>query len=783
MRNKLLYLLAILPISIGLCSCDLQVEDPKHQHTPVIVEGVAPTCTQQGYSAGTVCSTCGETLQSREVIPATGHTIVIDPEVAATCTEDGLTYGAHCEVCGEIIIKQNVTMHTGHYILGLAAKSPTCTETGLTGGAYCQTCGEILEAQEVLPALGHNYSVTVSHKDATCTTDGHTEQIECARCGEIFIESHTIEHQGHTVVTDYRKEPTCTATGLTLGSHCSTCGEVIVAQEVIPALGHDYVITNHLDATCTQDGHTEGLSCSRCHTVFSESHTIFHTGHTAVTDYAKEPTCTTTGLTLGSHCSTCGEIIVAQEVIPALGHDLIIEEAVNPTCTGHGHTLDVHCSRCTYVASEKTDIAPLGHTKGEFVRLETNHITGVNNPGVFKCTVCHEEYYDEIKTNDIDFPIMSINGEFNNIDVTQKWHFDVNYSTGTTSIDAVGVLNWQNEYSSNFSKKNYDITFYEDSTLTSKKGIEFNNKWGTHSTYALKADYLDCSHLRNLGTASLYEQIAATRTSTDEINGLSTYGVTEGEPVLVYQNGDFQGLYTINIPKDNWMFNMNGDSTTHEAVLTAKSWTNSNRLLEHIEDDFSNGWSLDYVSTPNDSSWVVSSFNNMIDFITNNTGEAFKNGISTYANVERTIDTMLLTWLSHGSENYARNITWITYDGVKWTPTLFNLEATWGLNGTGELTINPTGYMAYAANELWNKVFSTMYDDIRARWTELRSSCLSISNITNTFTELSNKLPLFIVEADNLKWSTMPELENNNLSQIINFADECGNAFDLILLN
>ena len=93
---------------------ELNVVLPKLPHTVVEVEEVAATCTEDGKTAGSYCSACGEVLEGLEVIPALGHKEVVDKGFAATCTEDGLTDGSHCEVCGEALVAQEVIPAKGH---------------------------------------------------------------------------------------------------------------------------------------------------------------------------------------------------------------------------------------------------------------------------------------------------------------------------------------------------------------------------------------------------------------------------------------------------------------------------------------------------------------------------------------------------------------------------------------------------------------------------------------------------------------------------------------------
>ena len=72
-------------------------------HTPQSVEAAAPTCTEAGHAAGTVCAVCGEILEGCEAIPATGHTPEDVEAVPAADEEAGHEAGVVCAVCGEIL--------------------------------------------------------------------------------------------------------------------------------------------------------------------------------------------------------------------------------------------------------------------------------------------------------------------------------------------------------------------------------------------------------------------------------------------------------------------------------------------------------------------------------------------------------------------------------------------------------------------------------------------------------------------------------------------------------
>ena len=212
-----------------------------------------------------------------------------------------------------------------------------------------------------------------------------------------------------------------------------------------------------------------------------------------------------------------------------------------------------------------------------------------------------------------------------------------------------------------YPKKNYNIQFFKSGTDYEKKyKVEMKEGWGKESKYTLKANYIDYTQSRNVVSARIYGDIVKSRNIDDPLNNLINGGAIDGFPIVIFENGVFQGLYTLNIPKDDWLVGMNGDDTTKEAMLMADSWSESVGLREHMNYDFSNGWELEYCSTEDNeeigTTWVVDSFNKMIDFINNNDGIDFIRGIGKYVDVDRAIDSMLYTSMIHANDNVAKKI-------------------------------------------------------------------------------------------------------------------------------
>jgi len=277
-------------------------------HSEVIDEADAPTCTETGLTEGKHCSRCGQILLAQEEIAALGHNydvVVTEPD----CISGGYTTFT-CVVC-EHTYTADEKQALGHKEVIDKAVAPTCTEDGLTEGKHCQTCGEILVKREIDPAIGHSYDTGVITLDPTCDADG-SRTFTCTACGE--TKNEVIEKLIH--ITEYvsRVEPTCTETGADAHYICTLCEATFVDKAGEYPLPIEFM-------------------------------TIAALGHTPVTDAAVAPTCTETGWTEGKHCKTCGEVSVAQIEIAATGHSYAY------TNNGENHT--VGCANCDDSATEE----------------------------------------------------------------------------------------------------------------------------------------------------------------------------------------------------------------------------------------------------------------------------------------------------------------------------------------------------------------------------------------------------------------------------------------------
>ena len=81
-------------------NCDATSASEPHTVT-AIGEEKAPTCTEDGSTAGEKCSVCGYVFEAQETLGKLGHKLTHYTEREATCTETSIEQEYwHCERCG-----------------------------------------------------------------------------------------------------------------------------------------------------------------------------------------------------------------------------------------------------------------------------------------------------------------------------------------------------------------------------------------------------------------------------------------------------------------------------------------------------------------------------------------------------------------------------------------------------------------------------------------------------------------------------------------------------------
>lgn len=394
---------------------------------------------------------------------------------------------------------------------------------------------------------------------------------------------------------------------------------------------------------------------------------------------------------------------------------------------------------------------------------------------------------------EIELPRVVLSGDVERIEESDDYaYLQMAYEDEENSFSCYAKVRIQGATSREYSKKNYKIKLYEDGSFLREYAVDFAD-WGEASTYYLKANYTDALQAHNIVAGRLWGEVEETGSHQNEyLKELINAGATDGFPVLVYLNEECVGLYTLNIPKDAWIFHMPENSGEEKnAIIFASGQQYAVWGPGMI--DFETGVGsveVKYCST-GDSTWAEERFTEFYDFVYNNDGQAFTEGIEQYLDLDTAIDYMLFSYYIYGCDNSAKNILWITYDGEKWIPIPYDLDGTFGLHWSGERRITaeasipeiqPDGtVLSNYENVLWDRLWNNYPEKIAERYFELREEVLTADNVYRLFCEFTETIPEEAFLLDQKLYPEMPGIGVETTEDIRAFIEERSGYLDIFM--
>ncbi len=574
----------------------------------------------------------------------------------------------------------------------------------------------------------HNYS------QATCT-----EPKTCSECGE--TEGEALEH-------------TWSPADCTAPKTCSIC-DVTEGE----TLDHSWSsATCTAPKTCSQCGTTEGeplshnwnlatcavpKTCSICSA--TEGGTLVHTWTSATC--ATPKTCSQCGATEGSAlghiwknancttpktCSKCGTTDGN-----AIGHNWKSATcAVPKTCATcgvtEGNVADHNWKSASCTAPSTCAICgkTIGNSLGHnYVKGECDRVSDGKICGDFSSSYCPKFYFTG------DMSSMTSKKDVRNI--------TFEYRSKEQTVNGSAKIKVQGTSSLGYEKKNYTIQFYENDEFSNKLGI--NVGWGSQNEYCLKANWIDKTHSRNVVTAKLVGEMQA---KYGLLSSAPNNGAVDGFPVEVYINGSFHGLYTMNIPKAEWMFNMDKNNPNH-IVICGENW-NPAVLFKEIPTNF-NDWAVE-VGAENDA--TLGKIQRLFSFVINSSDAEFVADFDKYLNLDATLNYYVLADYAYMADNTGKNMLLATYDGKVWYPSLYDLDTSWGTNWQGtELMGYQNNLLGFSGNALWARVEQLFSKELAARYFELRGSILDEKHVMKSFNDFYNSIPDEVLAREKEKWN------------------------------
>lgn len=340
-------------------------------------------------------------------------------------------------------------------------------------------------------------------------------------------------------------------------------------------------------------------------------------------------------------------------------------------------------------------------------------------------------------------------------------------------------------------KKNYTLNFDQDFVV-------FPN-YGKQHKYVIKANMTDFSQARNVVNAEIWGNVRTDHLSASDalqdtsgnyltdsngnhILGMTdpqlsiggTYGAIDGFPIAVYINDQYWGLYSFNIPKDDWMAKM-PSKAGYDIVDTV--WAPQGSFTQ--ETNFKDNMELQFCGTK-DTQWAMDSINKLIDaaIASYDTKDAFDQAILPLLDMDSAIDYFIYSLLIDNIDGVYRNYLLQTFDGTKWYFAAYDLDETYGRTPqlSTYLLPNKEGTNLYkdgitvdtitANNRLFYQLWKFHSDEIKNRMEYLVKNSLSAEQVDNEFINYSIKIPAALKNEEVKIWKDTPETSVNNIDQI-----------------
>ena len=297
----------------------------------------------------------------------------------------------------------------------------------------------------------------------------------------------------------------------------------------------------------------------------------------------------------------------------------------------------------------------------------------------------------------------------------------------------------------------------------------------------MKANWIDITHSRNVVSARLWGDVVKSRTDYDTLPELlrtsPNQGAIDGFPIKFYGNNVYWGRYTMNIPKDAWMTNMDKTNTQHlilcgenynEALFRAPARWDETDWTDELHDE-----------VPAD---LLARFNELVSFVMNSSDDEFKAGISNYVDLRSVLDYYVFGLLICNLDGFGKNHIWLSYDGNKFIASAYDMDSTFGLYWDGSQMLSATyarsSYEDMVSGRLGNllyiRIVNNFTAELQATYNRLvdNNGPMSYVSVLNRFEDFINIAPQSLVQEDyasttgNGACVSIPSTDTNNIQQI-----------------
>lgn len=341
-------------------------------------------------------------------------------------------------------------------------------------------------------------------------------------------------------------------------------------------------------------------------------------------------------------------------------------------------------------------------------------------------------------------------------------------------------LEVQGSTSAAYPKKNWTFSF-----------VDFELSLGGlvhHDAWVFKSNWIDATHVRNIGSNRLWESMVQTRDTYPlrevdysyigkaQADSFDTkaIGHVDGFPAELYVNGAFYGMGCFNIGKKRVNYNMS-KSNKAQIQLAAD---------DHVSLKSFNpaGWELRNPSLsgyeeggPIEDATVMASINRLWTF-NNSTAVNFRANFTQFYNLINVIDYNILFHVLLGTDIIDKNFILSTWDGNIWHFMPYDLDTTFGLfwNGSTDYPTNQNTYtgdfVQSGTKQFWDMFEAQFMTERQERYRFLReNNILTVNNVFKITKELERTFGQPLYKQEQVRWPDIPSKNFATYPHLINW--------------
>lgn len=380
-----------------------------------------------------------------------------------------------------------------------------------------------------------------------------------------------------------------------------------------------------------------------------------------------------------------------------------------------------------------------------------------------------------------------------------------------------------------FKKKNYTFDFFNDKEYSDSAKLRFGD-WVSMDSFYFQGWYSDAFRGIDIIGYQLYQEIIKTRgflkdkpykkviykdavssatenTNTEQNLSKNALCTPLGFPVVLYHEGKFFGVYTVMLKKNRENFLM--DKKDYKAVMLdldsgsivsgVKDWgsfeirnpktlicvdgskydgDNPKELIDENSENYSST-NKDMVNTAKTKKAILGLANAFAEVQTaiseNKTTEEIKGIIESHYDIDYLIDYLIFSNVVYNVDGWGGNWQWTTWDGVKWNPNPYDLNATFGLDPYGILASE--ALPSILSRSIATVVLKYYLEEIKTRFKYLRNNnVITVENIIGLFKTWVDR-----IGTDNFKnefkvWDSTPSQRPSNLNK--EYWERDGNVYN-----